>query len=203
MQSNSISTLIILSCSLLLLIIPNGVSSASNQIAKSIGDRRFLDSPPLDNNFRYENLPLDKQRQLDETITKLKAGFGDLIDSYTKVLNGNMVQKNSAESVELQQIIDDLTILQKSNDIPIDILLESSKKAINQQVALLSRVSVKMMNTYDWDAVYAMRDNILWNFIASGDVSEREVELFSNNDEEWTKELFVIWDAIYNSSSDQ
>ena len=161
MQSNSISTLIILSCSLLLLIIPNGVSSASNLVAKSIGDRRFLDSgPPVDNNFRYENLPLDKQRKLDETITKLKAGFGDLIDSYTKVLNGNMVKKNSAESVELQQIIDDLTTLQTSNDIPIDILLESSKKAISQQVSLLSRVSVKMMNTYDWDAVYAMRDNL-------------------------------------------
>jgi len=203
MQSNSISTLIILSCSLLLLIIPNGVSSASNRVAKRIGDRRFLDSPPVDNNFRYENLPLDKQRQLDETITKLKAGFGDLIDSYTKVLNGNMVQKNSQESIELQQIIDDLTILQTSNDIPIDILLESSKKAISQQVSLLSRVSVKMMKTYDWDAVYSMRDNLLWNFIASGDVSGREAELFSNNDESWAKELFTLWDAIYNSSTDQ
>lgn len=114
-----------------------------------------------------------------------------------------MVNKNSPESIELQQIIDDLTTLQTSNDIPIDILLESSKKAISQQVALLSRVSVKMMNTYDWDTVYAMRDNLLWNFVASGDVNGREAELFSNNDEAWAKELFTLWYAIYNSSTDQ
>ena len=95
-----------------------------------------------------------------------------------------------------------MTTLQTSNDIPIDILLESSKKAISQQVALLSRVSIKMMKTYDWDAVYGMKDNLLWNFIASGDVSGREAELFSNNDEEWTNELFILWDAIYNSSTD-
>lgn len=111
-----------------------------------------------------------------------------------------MVNKNSPESIELQQIIDDLTTLQTSNDIPIDILLESSKKAISQQVALLSRVSVKMMNTYDWDAVYAMRDNILWNFI---ELQEMLMEEKQNCFQITTKSGLKSSDAIYNSSTDQ
>ena len=162
-------------------------------------NRQVLQSPPIDP-YAYELLDEESKKGVDEKISFLKQHVGKLARAYGRIIAA-IAKDDSDDAIELKSIIQRMSEIETSNDVPIHLIVDESTQLTARLVGLMARLLLRMCATHKWEDIYPIRAAILWNLAADGNLSEEEAELYENDDLAWTKELFHIWEAIYSSAN--
>lgn len=122
--------------------------------------------------------------EMKETLAELTGILGD-----------------DAEAIaSLTEIMDDISKL-----APEDAAKDLDELMLEEEVALAMADTMKLLQSADedtWEKILIKKDIILESVIASGSLTQDEIDLFKGNPEAWELELKSIWSELKNEAAE-